>query len=1041
MVFTIPVFVRSSGGEIPMYVVRPLFHASPEERSQLLGRAMARLTTALRRELQSASGGPRQELLAEYGFCPAVQDQLRSVEFCYQKRTARCRLLLVVLTDLRLVMCPSMPDLWFQLPRGERLEKLLPQVLERYFADGPEPESLSLEGKAWTTTLELRVRVPSVPPEELGTGLALLGGAEVGDGRTELELVGRSLDDLHPDGLMRCVARDGMVARLGGLLAAPHRSPVLVVGARKVGKTALLHQQVRIWASSHQERRFWQISPQRLISGMSFVGQWENRLLAILQHARDKDLVLCFDDLLGLFLAGISRDASLSVGEVLKPYLQRREVRVVGEITPEALHVLRERDRGFADLFALLPLEETSERETLEVLLTELRESERTHQTRFEVEALSTLIEVQRRYVREAAFPGKAASFLRQVAARHRRGTVSRAEILEHFHATSGLRLQVLDDRVTLTREEIVKHLSGSIVGQLRAVESLAEAVILAKARLAEPSRPIASYLFVGPTGVGKTQCARALAAYLFGDESRLLRFDMNEFVSPAAPIRLVGTFRQPEGLLAGAVRRQPFCVILFDEIEKAHPDVFHLLLQVMGDGRLTDSLGRTVDFSQCLLIMTSNLGVDEAGRPLGFRSRETGEGLLFHRAAERFFTPEFFNRLDRVVPFSRLSRAEVGKIAGSLLHRLLSREGLVRRQCILDVDDEAMQRIVDRGFHPQLGARALKRTVEREIAAPVARRLAEMTPDSPMLIAVRPRHDGLAVEVAELLPAEPAYGSLDRLFEQPERLVGAIERRLDALEKEHSRLAPRGAVAGEELSSEQLLYFDTRERIRHLRGIARTIRLVRGSETNRPGRRAESHRPLLRASGTNGWPDLFAGPELRLALRDFIEGLTLRAGEARVQGKLALLLAEYALLEPSTAEESTRLTVAWPVDGQLAGRRLADGYRYLFEELELSVEAVEESERRCNYRIAGLQAGLIAASETGIHLFCTGRSGLVPVVVRAASSTPARVLRVYDERYGTLDLRTGWILRGGLPDSEELRQLVLTALPLPGVFLAGLEL
>src|SRR5262249_7994327 len=254
---------------------------------------------------------------------------------------------------------------------------------------------------------------------------------------------------------------------------------------------------------------------------------------------------------------------------------------------------------------------------------------------------------------------------------------------------------------------------------------------------------------------VGKTQCAKALATYLFGDAEKLVRFDMNEFIEAGSAARLVGTFFNPEGLLTAAVRRQPFAVVLLDEIEKAHPEVFDLLLQVLGEGRLTDALGRTVDFSNTIIILTSNLGVREAQASIGYHAGDGHNREVYALAAERFFRPEFFNRLDRIVPFDRLGREDVGRIARLLIGDLFQREGLRRRKSILRVEERALDRVVDQGFDPVLGARALKRAIERQLTQPISARLAEGVPETLTVVGVYPSGDGLAVDVRGLGQAE----------------------------------------------------------------------------------------------------------------------------------------------------------------------------------------------------------------------------------------------------------------------------------------------
>ena len=555
-----------------------------------------------------------------------------------------------------------------------------------------------------------------------------------------MQRVGRCLDWLYPDELDRALLRDTEVDELFRLLAAPDRRPVLIVGPRQCGKTTLLHEVVFRRVADRKSPFVnrdctWLLSPQRLISGMSYVGQWENRLLGILKHAKKRHYVLT-DDLVGLFVRNLGELDTAPPSA--KPFLERR-VRVVGEITPEGLRVLQERDRSFADLFHVLPVRELPDAETLRVLIGVQRRLEGKFRCGFDVDALPAVIDLQRRYERTGAFPGKAARMLTRLAVKADADraagektdeprdpstpavTVTRDGVLTEFQAQSGLSVQFLDRRARLNREDILSAIQTQVIGQDEAVEAAGDVIAVAKARLNDPDRPLAAFLFLGPTGVGKTETAKAVARYLFGDADRLVRFDMNEYVNPGSAARLVGTFDQPEGLLTTAIRRQPFAVVLLDEIEKADPEVFDLLLQVLGEGRLTDALGRTADFTNGIIILTSNLGVRESEAQVGFREGGSAAAASYVRAAERFFRPEFFNRLDRVLPFRRLSRDHTRKIADRLVTDVLNREGFRQRKCVLNVTPAAVERVIDAGYDPFLGARAMKRAVERQLTQPAA--------------------------------------------------------------------------------------------------------------------------------------------------------------------------------------------------------------------------------------------------------------------------------------------------------------------------------
>lgn len=1037
MNITIPVYIEQlpqAEQTPPLYSVRPLFFFEPVVRAEELQRAIARFVKQMRRELNDQGRAIRHDTLAALGFAPEIEDHFLKLDLDLKTRTAHCRFLFVVLHqfDRRVAFTPGLPQLWFELTRGEDLQTRATEVLTQYFRGKekhgiepvPRPEDVSAQGKSWTSTVEIEIQPPllgKTPREELR---AMLGGNESLDGETELYQVGRCLDWLYPDELNRLVGRQPEIEELIRLLESADRRPVLLVGPRQVGKTALIEEFVFRKVARHQspyqnKNNVWLLAPQRLISGMSYVGQWENRLLAILQEAKTRDHILYFDDLVGLFKAGISRDANLSVAQVLKPYLERRDVRMLGEITPEAWRVLREQDRGFADLFQVLPVLEPSEEETLEMLLGLTRQLEHQHRCRFELDVLPAVIDLQRRYVREAAFPGKAATFLRQLAVTRQGGPIFRYSALWEFQAKSGLSLWFLDES-SMTREEVTDSLQAQVKGQPAAIEALTDAILIAKARLNDPDRPIASFLFLGPTGVGKTESAKALSSFLFESEDRLLRFDMNEFVSSDAVARLAGTFDQPEGLLTSAVRRQPFSVILLDEIEKAHPDVFNLLLQVMGDGRLTDALGRTADFSNTILILTSNLGVKEAASELGFATQSANETSIYAQAAQRFFAPEFFNRLDRVVPFGRLSEETVKEIAARLIWNIFHREGLQRRRCTLIVYQTALDRIVKAGYHPQLGARALKRAVEKQVTQAMAGHLATLTSTEPMLIEVWPTKNDLHIHLKELREAPPHPNTdLNSLLEDPAAAVERLTQFLERTDEELSALQPTGAISLDALQPEHYRYFALREQLGRLRHLVERLenhlasaaraatRLTRNYP--RPPRRPQEmtlHSISQFSSGTprHEWKKIFAADDINAYLQELAQAP--HNDEQGLQEHLAEVAREAALLSalvhsaPQEEHSAALLLLhslhSWSDDD--CREELKKGYeemcRTLFGWEVTLLDEQELKEGASEYRnwlyVSGPLAASLLAHERGTHLNIQN-GHLLPLLVKVFPLAPGQ--------------------------------------------------
>lgn len=836
MEVTVPILVLSTkrpGEKTPTYILQPVFFPNPQTRDYNLGRGTAKLAATLRKTLKQFAESGKHEWFSRYIFAPALEGQ--RLKLALELRNGHFKATFYVVTlkalDRQIAFLPMLPDTWFEVPAEMTLQDRATEVLTRYFRDlekeGDDVAGVlrraSLDGKAWLTTVEFEVETAPKLQESTKDLLAALFAGESSDGATELENTGRNLDLLYPDELTRSVCREEEVAELSRLLEARDRRPVLVLGPRTVGKTTVIHEAVfrkvdRQTSRFRNRRNTWLLSPQRLISGMSYVGQWENRLLAILKECRKKDHILYFDDLVGLFRAGVCRDSDLSVAHVLKPVLEQRQVRIVAESTPAAFRVLRELDRSFADFFHVISLQEPAEEISLRVLFSVIRRLERQYRCQFDLDVLPTVMDLARRFSREQAFPGQPALMLHGLASRNPHKTITRQTVLEDFEAQSGLKVAFLDPTQRLRREDIIAGIQRMMVGQRPAVEAAADVISIAKARINDPERPWGSFLFLGPTGVGKTQCVKAIANELLGSPDRMIRFDMNEYLSAGDVSRLVGTLDSPEGLLTAAIRRQPYSVVLLDEIEKAHPAVFDLLLQVLGEGRLTDALGRTADFRNALLILTSNLGSQQAENSVGFQPSEVSKEQVYLAAAEKFFRPEFLNRLDFVIPFDRLNEMEIHEISRQAVEALGEREGFVRRKCILHPDDSVLDYVIARGFDPRWGARGVRRMIEKDLMRPVAAELSKTPAAGPTVVQLWAADDSIHVEVNSLEEIELHENTVGQFTPvSPEQTLDQLHGGLKRVMEDCQTHRPTGPMTSGNIRPEQFHYLTLMEALNHL--------------------------------------------------------------------------------------------------------------------------------------------------------------------------------------------------------------------------------
>lgn len=749
MQISVPIYVQQRRGRTtsPPINVRPLFFEYPAASGSELGRVIAKLTNKLRIHLAELARKPRHDDLLSWHHPDPIHDKLLKLHLDLRDSTANLRVLMATLRrhDRVLAFSPSLQDLWFDIESGESLETRAEEVYQSYFRErrkeqpdypiGPH----SIEGRAWIDHVTIDILPQREVKKPADPFRALLGGEDVSDGATQLRQVGRCLDWLDKDELTQPIGVDADVDRLRQLMEVGDRRGIVLVGPSGSGKTARIEGAVRRRGNGNRSATLglvWHLSPARLISGMSYLGQWQERVLAILRHAHRFDHVLYFDDLLGLYEAGKTRDSSMCVADTLRAHLDVRPVRILGEMTSQAWAIFRERDRTLADRFVVLPTEALDKDNSMDILIGVRRRLEAQRRCRFDLDVIPEVVSMYDRFERTSVLPGKAAAALSRLAARSQHKTVTRDDAIAEFQARSGLRPSIIDRRVQINRQVVTARIREQVVGQDQPVARLVDRVLIAAARMNDTSRPLGTFLLVGPTGVGKTQLAKAAATCLF-DDGGLIRLDMNELSSPASASRLVGTFDAPDGLLTSAVRRRPHAVLLLDEIEKAHPSVLDVLLQALGEARLSDARGRTVDLSGLLILMTSNLGSRESGRGRGFADAEDQQTIaeVHDRAVREFFRPEFFNRIDGVLSFERLSPATMEAIAWLQFKEILRRDGLQRRSVLIDIAPEAIRQTAARGYDPAMGARALKRQIERDLVRPAAEVLASSSSDQPTLL------------------------------------------------------------------------------------------------------------------------------------------------------------------------------------------------------------------------------------------------------------------------------------------------------------------
>jgi ATP-dependent Clp protease ATP-binding subunit ClpC len=546
----------------------------------------------------------------------------------------------------------------------------------------------------------------------------------------------------------------GLVARIAEAISGRKPKSVLLVGKSGVGKTAAVYELVRQRHLFQLDRTpFWATSGSRLVAGMSGFGMWQERCQRLWRESAKAKAILHLGNLVELMEVGKSVSNSQGIASFFRPYLLRGDLLAITEATPEQLPVIEREDPHLLEAFHRIHVEEPSVETGKAILLScAARQGDRSG-AQIDFEGISTLDRLHRRYATYSAYPGRPLRFLRNILQdANERPALSARDVIAAFSEETGLPLFMLDDSVQLDLGGDHRWFSERVIGQMEAVDLIVNLLATVKAGLTRPRKPIASLLFIGPTGVGKTEMAKSLAEFLFRDRNRLARFDMSEYADPVSVKRLIGGVFGSEGLLTARVREQPFSVILLDEFEKADPSFFDLLLQVLGEGRLTDAGGRLADFCNSVIVMTSNLGAESFQKnKIGLSADESERSQAarhFVKEVRAFVRPELFNRIDRIVPFAPLDQSTVLNITKRELEVLNERDGVRFQGVTLVISDQVAGYLSRKGYDPRYGARPLKRVIERELLVPLAEGLNRRAAGAVCLAEVRVDRGRLHVSV-----------------------------------------------------------------------------------------------------------------------------------------------------------------------------------------------------------------------------------------------------------------------------------------------------
>ncbi|MBU0579586.1 MAG: ATP-dependent Clp protease ATP-binding subunit [Candidatus Margulisbacteria bacterium] len=547
------------------------------------------------------------------------------------------------------------------------------------------------------------------------------------------------------DKLDPVIGREKEIERIIQILSRRTKNNPVLTGDAGVGKTAIVealaqHIVKKDIPKKLQKKRLINLDLGLLVAGTKYRGEFEERVKKVMEEIRKNKNIILFIDELHTIIGTGSTEGSLDVANMFKPALARGELQCIGATTLNEYRKHIEGDAALERRFQSVIVDQPSIEETILILKGIRERYEQYHDVKIHDDAVEAAAHLSARYISDRQLPDKAVDLMDEAASRvilqAKKKEVTHEDIAEIVSSWTGVPIIQLNQTETQRLIQMEESLHKRVVGQDDAIKALARAIKRAKAGLRDPKRPIGSFIFLGPSGVGKTELAKALAEFLFSDENNIIRIDMSEYTEKHTTSRLVGSppgyvGYDEGGQLTEPVRRKPYSIVLFDEIEKASPEVINLLLQILEDGRLTDSTGRTVNFKNTVVIMTSNVGSQliekEAG--FGFVASSDRAVVAYDKMKEkvltelkREFRPEFLNRIDDTIIFKALDKDNMKDIAVIMLRDLNKR--LSEKNLVLSISDSVKEFLVEKGYIENQGARPLRQTIQRLLEDPLADKL-----------------------------------------------------------------------------------------------------------------------------------------------------------------------------------------------------------------------------------------------------------------------------------------------------------------------------